>query len=159
MDAHRCAVVLVIGASFGGVLAGCSDDSDDASPPTVETVLDLQGTWSDEDTWSDDRSLWPTPPRWGPTTLILTDCAVGEQCGHLERIDDHRELCVYELVYRSADANGFNFETSGGGGGFSCGYSPWSFGVLHVTPGADGTIEVVASAVEGTATTLRRAED
>lgn len=97
---------------------------------------ELQGTWSG-----------------GSTTVILGPCAIGEECGRLERIDDNREHCLYRLAYRSGDAEGFTLET-GLGNSFGCAWSPWSKGVVHLTPSADGSLEVWPGAVVQDAVTL-----
>jgi hypothetical protein len=108
--------------------------------PGSLSPTELEGTWSA-----------------GSTTVTLAGCAVGEECGRLDRVDDNGEQCFYTLEYRSADAEGLSLVTSGGNS-FGCGYSPWSGGVVRVTPGPEGTIEVVAVGVPQTAVTLTRVE-
>ena len=124
MGAHRCAVVLVVGVMLGVVLGGCGPENLDLEDPRVESVADLEGTWSGSDLV-------------GPVTVTFTGCAVGEECGRLEN-----RGCVYALVYRSEDVDGFNFETDSGNG-LQCNGSLWANGVMHVTPGEGDSVWIL----------------
>jgi hypothetical protein len=113
-----------------------------SSTSTTTTILslppDLQGTWSA-----------------GETTVTLDDCAAGEECGRLERIDENGEHCFYTLSYIDEDAIGFNLQT-GKGHSFGCAWSGWSNAIMHLTPATDDTIDIVAIGAPQTAITLTR---
>lgn len=113
-----------------------------AGPATV-LPSELVGRWS--------------APGDQAATLTLAPCAVGGRCGTFERIDEQGEHCVYGLVYRSGDTKGISLQ-AGMGDTMGCAWSPWSNGVLRVTPWSADTITVVLEGVPGTTTiTMTRA--
>lgn len=69
----------------------------------------------------------------GTHTILITvrDCAREQSCGTFERIDANGEHCVYELAYRSADAETLAV-TTGGGRSIGCAYSPWPNEVIEL---------------------------
>jgi hypothetical protein len=90
----------------------------------------MQGTWSTATTGE------------GSAALTLGTCAVGEDCGRLDRIDDNGEHCTYALTYGSGDATGFRLET-GKGNSFGCAWSGWAANHVQLTRVTGGTVEIL----------------
>lgn len=98
--------------------------------PILSLPLEMQGTWSTATTGEESAAL------------TLGSCAVGEDCGRLDRIDDNGEHCTYGLVYGSGGADGFRLET-GKGTTFGCAWSGWAANHVHLTRVTDGTVEIL----------------
>lgn len=109
-------------------------------PTTAAAYLpaELQGTWHN-----------------GSVTIILADCAVGQECGYLVRDDHSHPLCRYRLIYRSGDAYGINFRSSMGNT-FSCAWSAWSDSLVLLVPWTNGSIKVGPGGYWPGAVTLHR---
>lgn len=147
---RRAILLIIVTVMLQACGSRDSGSADGSSTPAASAVLtppadasslplELQGTWHD-----------------GSTTVAVSACAAGEKCGRLRQIDGNGEHCVYTLTYRSGNARGVHLTTSMGNS-FGCGFSPWSKGVVSLSPGTDGTVEVAVRGVPQTAITLKRA--
>lgn len=90
-----------------------------------------------------------------PLLMTLHDCAAGETCGVLERVDDNGEHCIYSLEYESTAPGGINVTTSNGNS-FGCAWSGWSMtelllrsttAGLSLQQGAKPAIDLVRAAM------------
>lgn len=127
-----------------GMLAGCSNQATERGSPPPEppsispVVLATEGPGSSPTalpsalpaellgTWLHDRGK-----------VVLTGCAVGEECGYLQRWDDYQH-CHYDLTLRAVRRGSVIVRSSMGQG--MCGFNGWAGSDLRLTSLPDETI-------------------